>query len=90
MPSAELHARLAYIKRRTTKLRMRIVLELRRWGSGTMIAQRLGTTVNCLQVARRYRAYRLAGLTMPRAGRPRSVGDEQVQLIVDKVRQSKA
>ena len=56
-----------------------------------MIAQRLGTTVQTVSKwRRRYRAYRLAGLTdAPRAGRPRSVGDEQVQLIVDKVRQSK-
>ena len=56
-----------------------------------MIAQRLGTTVQTVSKwRRRYQAYRLAGLTdAPRAGRPRSVDDEQVQHIVDKVRQSK-
>jgi transposase len=89
---AELHARLRVRKApEDEKLRMRIVLGCADGESGTMIAQRLGTTVQTVSKwRRRYRAYRLAGLTdAPRAGRPRSVGDEQVQLIVDKVRQSK-
>ena len=56
-----------------------------------MIAQRLGTTVQTVSKwRRRYQTYRLAGLTdAPRTGRPRSVDDEQVQHIVDKVRQSR-
>ena len=89
---AELHARLRVRKApEDEKLRMRIVLGCADGESGTMIAQRLGTTVQTVSKwRRRYRAYRLAGLAdAPRAGRPRSVGDEQVQLIVDKVRQSK-
>ncbi len=73
------------------RMRMRIVLGCAYGESGAMIAQRLGTTVQTVSKwRRRYQAYRLAGLTdAPRAGRPRSVHDEQVQHIVDKVRQSK-
>ena len=45
---------------------------------------------NCLQVAAALPGVSSGGFDRcPRAGRPRSVGDEQVQLIVDKVRQSK-
>ena len=68
-------------------LRMRIVLSCADGASGTVIAQRLGTAVHTVSKwRRRYQAYRLAGLTdAPRAGRPRSVGDEPVQHIVDKV-----
>lgn len=69
---------------------MRIVLGCADGESGTVIAERLHTTVQTVSKWRqRYKAYRLAGLTdAPRAGRPRSVDDERVQLIVDKVRQS--
>ena len=73
------------------KLRMRIVLGCADGHSGTVIAQRLGTTVQTVSKwRRRYQAYRLAGLTdAPRAGRPRSVDDERVQHIVDKVGHSR-
>ena len=88
----ELKARLRVRKApEDEKLRIRIVLGCADGESGTAIAQRLGTTVQTVSKwRRRYQAYRLAGLTdAPRAGRPRSVGDEQVQQIVDKVRQSR-
>jgi transposase len=70
---------------------MRIVLGCADGESGTVIAQRLGTTVQTVSKwRRRYQAYRLAGLTdAPRTGRPRSVGDERIQHIVDKVRHSR-
>lgn len=88
---AELKARLRVRKApEDEKLRMRIVLGCADGESGTVIAARLHTTVQTVSKWRqRYQAYRLAGLTdAPRAGRPRSVDDERVQLIVDKVRQS--
>ena len=83
---AELKARLRVRKApEDEKLRMRIVLGCADGESGTVIAQRLGTTVQTVSKwRRRYQAYRLAGLTdAPRTGRPRSVGDERVQHIVD-------
>ncbi|PPT72884.1 helix-turn-helix domain-containing protein, partial [Xanthomonas theicola] len=63
------------------KLRMRIVLGCAEGQSGRVIAERLQTTIQTASKWRRsYEAYRLAGLTdAPRAGRPRSVDDEQVQ-----------
>ncbi len=72
------------------KLRIRIVLGCADGHSGTRIAERLQTTIQTVSKwRRRYAAYRLAGLTdAPRAGRPRTVDDAQVQAIVDKVRQS--
>ena len=72
------------------KLRIRIVLGCADGQSGTRIAERLQTTIQTVSKwRRRYAAYRLAGLTdAPRAGRPRTVDDAQVQAIVDKVRQS--
>ena len=88
----ELQARLRVRKAPADeKLRMRIVLGCADGESGTVIAQRLGTTVQTVSKwRRRYQAYRLAGLTdAPRTGRPRSVGDERIQHIVDKVRQSR-
>lgn len=88
----ELQARLRVRKAPADeKLRMRIVLGCADGESGTVIAQRLGTTVQTVSKwRRRYQAYRLAGLTdAPRTGRPRSVGDERVQHIVDKVRHSR-
>ena len=79
---AELKAQLRVRKApEDEKLRMRIVLGCADGESGSMIAQRLGTTVQTVSKwRRRYQAYRLAGLTdAPRAGRPRSVDDEQVR-----------
>ena len=72
------------------KLRMRIVLSCAQGQSGKVIAERLHTTIQIVSKwRRRYEAYRLVGLTdAPRAGRPRSVSDAQVQQIVDKVRRS--
>ena len=88
---AELKARLAIRKAPADeKLRLRIVLRCADGESGTVIAERLQTTVQTVSKwRRRYEAYRMAGLTdAPRAGRPRTVGDEKVQAIVDKVRRS--
>jgi len=88
---AELMARLAIRKAPADeKLRARIVLGCADGESGTVIARRLHTTAPTVSKwRRRYEAYRLAGLTdAPRAGRPRTVSDEQVQAVVDKVRQS--
>ncbi|MCS4511938.1 IS630 family transposase, partial [Xylophilus ampelinus] len=88
---AELLARLAIRKAPTDeKLRIHIVLGCADGISGTVLAQRLHTTAQTVSKWRqRYEAYRLAGLTdAPRTGRPRTVSDEQVQAVVDKVRQS--
>lgn len=88
---SQLQARLrAHKAPEDEKLRMRIVLACADGLSGKVIAERLHITVQTVSKwRRRYQAYRLAGLKdAPRSGRPRSVGDEQVQLIVDKVRQS--
>jgi transposase len=88
---AELKARLAIRKAPADeKLRLRIVLRCADGESGTVIAERLQTTVQTVSKwRRRYEVYRMAGLTdAPRAGRPRTVGDEKVQAIVDKVRRS--
>ncbi|MFC6839630.1 IS630 family transposase [Xanthomonas theicola] len=88
---AELKGRLRIRKApEDEKLRMRIVLGCAAGESGNVIAERLQTTIQTVSKwRRRYEAYRLAGLTdAPRTGRPRSVDDEQVQQIVDKVRQS--
>lgn len=73
------------------KLRVRIVLGCADGQSGTAIAQRLNTSVQTVSKwRRRYAKYRFAGLSdAPRVGRPRTVLDEQVQAVVDKVRQSK-
>lgn len=89
---AELMARLAIRKAPVDeRLRIRIVLGCAQGESGTSIAQRLRTSIQTVSKwRRRYAAYRFAGLTdAPRAGRPRTVLDEQVQAIVDKVRQTK-
>jgi len=87
----ELKARLRIRKApEDEKLRIRIVLGCADGQSGTVIAERLQTTIQTVSKwRRRYAAYRMAGLTdAPRAGRPRTVDDAQVQAIVDKVRQS--
>jgi transposase len=89
---AELKARLAVRKAPADeKFRLRVVLGCADGESGTHIAQRLKTSIQTVSKwRRRYEAYRFAGLSdAPRAGRPRSVQDDQVQAIVDKVRQSK-
>lgn len=86
---AELDTRLAIRKAPADeKLRIRIVLGCANGESGTVIARRLHTTPQTVSKwRRRYEAYRFAGLSdAPRAGRPRTVLDEQVQAVVDKVR----
>lgn len=88
----ELHARLAIRKAPADeKLRIRIVLACAQGEPGESIAKRLKTSPQTVSKwRRRYAAYRWAGLSdAPRAGRPRTVTDEQVQLVVDKVRQTK-
>lgn len=89
---AELVARLAVRKAPSDEwMRIRIVLSCSQGESGTQIAQRLKTSIQTVSKwRRRYEALRFAGLSdAPRAGRPRTVSDDQVQAIVDKVRQSK-
>ena len=89
---AELMAHLAVRKAPADeKLRIRVVLGCAEGESGTHIAQRLKTSIQTVSKwRRRYAAYRFAGLTdAPRAGRPRTVLDDQVQAVVDKVRQTK-
>lgn len=72
------------------KLRIRIVLGCADGESGKSIANRLKVSVQTVSKWRqRYTAYRFAGLSdAPRSGRPRTVLDEHVQMVVDKVRQS--
>ncbi|MDR1611324.1 MAG: chaperone NapD [Planctomycetota bacterium] len=72
------------------KLRIQIVLGCARGESGTMIARQLQTTVQTVSKwRRRYAAHRFAGLSdAPRPGRPRTVLDEEVQTVLDKVRYS--
>jgi transposase len=89
---AELMRRLAIRKAPADeKLRIRIVLGCAEGESGTHIAQRLKTSIQMVSKWRcRYAAYRFAGLSdAPRSGRPRTVLDDQVQAVVDKVRNSK-
>lgn len=89
---AELKARLRVRKAPADeKLRIRIVLGCAEDQSGTVVAERLQTTIQTVSKwRRRYAAYRMTSLTdAPRAGRPRTVSDEQVQQIVDKVRQGR-
>ena len=89
---AELRARLAVRKAPADeKLRIRIVLACAQGESGTRIAERCKTSIQTVSKwRRRYESYRLAGLTdAPRTGRPRSVLDDQVQAVVDRVRQTK-
>lgn len=71
------------------KLRLRIILGCADGESGTTLAKRLHTSSQTVSKwRRRYAKYRLAGLTdAPRSGRPRTVSDEKVQEVVDKVRQ---
>ena len=86
---AELLARLAIRKAPADeKLRIRIVLACAQGESGTAIARRLRTSIQTVSKwRRRYEAYRFAGLTdAPRAGRPRTVMDEHIQAVVDRVR----
>jgi transposase len=70
------------------RLRIQIVLSCAQGVSGTVIAQQLHTTTQTVSKwRRRYETYRFAGLSdAPRSGRLRTVSDEQVQAVVDKVR----
>ena len=89
---AELKARLARRKWPSDeKVRMRIVLALADGESSTLIAARLNTTAQTVSKWRhRFEQYRVLGLSdAPRAGRGRLVSDEQVQSIVDQVRQTR-
>jgi len=89
---AQLRTRLAVRKAPADeKLRIRVVLGCADGQSGTHIAKRLKTSVQTVSKwRRRYETYRFAGLSdAPRAGRPRTVLDEHVQAVVDKVRLSK-
>lgn len=88
---AELMNRLAIRKAPADeKLRIRIVLGCADGEAGTSISKRLKVSIQTISKwRRRYTAYRFAGLSdAPRSGRPRTVLDEQVQTVVDKVRQS--
>ena len=73
------------------KIRIRIVLACAAGESGAAIARRLQVSIQTVSKwRRRYEAYRFAGLSdAPRAGRPRTVLDEHVQAVVDKVRYTK-
>lgn len=72
------------------KLPIRIVLGCADGEAGESIAKRLKVSVQTISTwRRRYSTYRFAGLNdAPRSGRLRTVLDEQVQMVVDKVRQS--
>ena len=74
MPSAELHARLRVRSAPRTRSCACESCWAARGESGTSDCPTLGHDgANCSKWRRRYRAYRLAGLTdAPRAGRPRS------------------
>lgn len=89
---SDLMARLARRKGPSDeKLRMRIVLALADGESSTSIAKRLHTTAQTVSKwRRRFHTYRVLGLSdAPRSGRSRSVLDEHVQDIVDRVRQTR-
>ncbi|QDQ29178.1 IS630 family transposase [Chitinimonas arctica] len=88
----ELNARLALRKAPADeKLRIQIVLSCADGEGGKEIAKRLDTTAQTVsRWRRRYESYGLAGLTdAPRSGRPRTVLDEHVQAVIDRVRNSK-
>lgn len=88
----ELSARLNLRKGATDEtLRIRIVLALAKGESSSVVAERLSTTAQTISKwRRRFEAFRLAGLSdAPRSGAGRRVSDEQVQDIIDRVRQSK-
>lgn len=73
------------------KLRIRVVLGCADAQSGQRIAARLKISIQTVSKWRqRYERYRFAGLSdAPRSGRPRTVLDEQVQAVVNKVRLAK-
>lgn len=88
----ELSARLNMRKGATDeKFRIRIVLALAAGESSNVIAERLSCTAQTISKwRRRFEAFRLAGLSdAPRAGAGRRVSDEQVQEVIDRVRQTK-
>ena len=73
------------------KFRIRIVLALADGESSSALAQKLSTTEQTISKwRRRFEAFRIAGLgDAPRAGRGRRLSDEQVQEVIDRVRQTK-
>lgn len=73
------------------KFRIRIILALAGGESSRVIAERMKTTAQTISKwRRRFEAFRLAGLgDAPRAGRGRRLSDEQVQEVIDRVRQTK-
>jgi len=88
----ELSARLNARKGATDeKFRIRIVLALAKGESSSVIAERLSTTAQTISKwRRRFESFRLAGLSdAPRPGAGRRVSDEQVQDVIDRVRQTK-
>ena len=73
------------------KFRIRIVLALAQGESSSVIAKRLSTTAQTISKwRRRFESFRIAGLSdAPRPGPARRVSDEQVQEVIDRVRQTK-
>jgi len=89
---AEIRRRLSVRKApRDEHLRLQIILGCANGESGSSIARRLGVTAQTVSKWRqRFERYGLDGLVdAPRSGRPRTVTDEQVQEVVDRVRQTK-
>lgn len=89
---AELGARLAVRKcAADEQLRCRIILALAEGQSCTAIAKRFGTTPQTVSKWRqRFLDQGMSGLSdAPRSGRPRTIGDDRVQEVIDRVRQSK-
>lgn len=73
------------------QLRAEIILSCARGESGSSIARRLGITAQTVSRWRlRFARLGLQGLNdEPRSGRPRSISDEKVQEVVDRVRQTR-
>ncbi|MBH3441156.1 IS630 family transposase [Pseudomonas luteola] len=74
-----------------SKLRAEIILSCASGEPGSSIARRLGITAQTVSRWRlRFSQWGLEGLNdEPRSGRPRSISDEKVQEVVDRVRQTK-
>lgn len=73
------------------QLRAEIILSCARSESSSSIAQRLGITAQTVsRWLLRFARLGLQGLNdEPRSGRPRSISDEKVQEVVDRVRQTR-
>ncbi len=73
------------------QMRCRMILALADGESSNAIAKRLGTTAQTVSKWRqRYVSHGIAGLSdAPRSGRPRTLLDDRVQDVVDRVRQTK-